>query len=418
LKIYLTILLLLLTMVLPVYAQPSIKDNDLTVQKYVNQICCGPTTMAFEGNDILVLEKWSGEVHLIRDGILQNTTALKENVTTAVDQGMDGIDIVGKKVYLYFTEAAYNGGPTLGNRVYSYDWDGEKLVNKTLVKALPHFENYHIGGIMATDLNGSTYLVVGDMGRSEENLAGVDENNGTGAPDDTGVIIRLVPPGPYYAIGVRNSYGLTVDPVTGKLWDTENGPTCCDEINLVPPYFNNGWGVLVDSRNKTQIAAIPHYKNYTYHDPQFMWEKPVAPTAISFVNSDKLEKYKNNVLVGDCNNGTLYKFELNQNRDGFVFQSDQLKDNVADIGESEDEIILGTGFGCITDIKEGPDGLLYIVSYSDGTIYRLIPKSMTETDVQSIVASPLSYVLIPSIAGVGVVVFFIYRKRTHKQVHS
>ncbi len=353
---------------------PSVKDDNLVVQKYVTGICCAPTTMAFVGNDILVLEKYSGEVHLIRNGGFEGTPVLKENVTTTDDQGMLGIDAVGNKIYLYFTEVASKGGPTLCNCVYSYDWDGQKLVNKTLVKTMPHFEIYHIGGIMATGLDGSVYLVVGDNGRAEEGKGGVLENNATGAPDDTGVILPIVPPGPYYAIGIRNSFGLTVDPVTGNLWDTENGPAYGDEVNLVSPNFNSGWGIVAGQANTTQLAEIPHYKNYVYHDPQFTWQTPVAPTAISFVDSDKFPGYKNSVLVGDCNNGNLYKFELNQNRDGFVFKSPQLQHNIVNTNDSMDEIILGTGFGCMTDIKIGPNGLVYIVSLSDGTIYRLVPK--------------------------------------------
>ncbi|MGI0026774.1 MAG: PQQ-dependent sugar dehydrogenase [Nitrosopumilaceae archaeon] len=402
---------------MPAYSQPSINDSDFVVQKYVSGICCGATTMAFEGNDILVLEKVSGEVHLIRNGIFQSTPLVKENVTSDNDQGMLGIDAVGKKVYLYFTESSYHSGPTLCNCVYSYDWDGQKLVNKTLVKIMPHFEIYHIGGIMTTDLNGSTYLVVGDNGRSEENKGGVLENNATGAPDDTGVILRLVPPGPYYAIGIRNSFGLTVDPVTGNLWDTENGPDYGDEINLVPPNFNSGWAVLMGPANNTQLDEIPHYKNYAYHDPQFTWEKPVAPTAISFVNSDMFEKYKNSVLVGDCNNGNLYKFELNQNRDGFVFQSDQLKDNVVNTGDSMNEIILGSGFGCMTDIKVGPDGLLYIVSLSDGVIYRIVPKSMIQTNENFGVLIPYIAYSITGIAAVSVVLI-IKKSRKNRQIDN
>ncbi len=405
-----------LIIVLPAYAVPSIKDDNLVVQKYVSQICCSPTTMAFiDNNDILILEKSSGEVHLIKNGVFQGTPVLKENVTSDDDQGMLGIDVAGKKVYLYFTESSYNGGPTLCNCVYSYDWDGQRLVNKTLIKTLPHFEVYHIGGIMTTDLNGSIYLIVGDMGRVEENKAGVLENNVTGVPDDTRVIMRLVPPGPYYAIGIRNSFGLTVDPVTGKLWDTENGPEYGDEINIVPPNFNSGWGILMGPANKTQLAEIPHYQNYTYHDPQFTWETPVAPTAISFVNSDKFENYKNSVLVGDCNNGNLYKFQLNQNRDGFVFQSDQLKGNVASAGKPPDEIILGSGFGCMTDIKVGPDGYVYIVSLSDGIIYRLVPKQMPDTNQFIFDNAQYLLFLIPAI---GVISFLVYRKRSRPTTPS
>lgn len=402
------IFILQICVILPAYSQPSINDSDFVVQKYVSGICCAPTTMAFEGNDILVLEKYSGEVHIIRNGVLQDTPILKENVTTDDDQGMLGIDIVKKKVYLYFTESSYKKGPTLCNCVYSYDWDGNNLVNKTLVKKMPHFELYHIGGIMTTDLNGSTYLVVGDNGRSEEAKAGVLENNATGAPDDTGVIVRLVPPGPYYAIGIRNSFGLTVDPITGKLWDTENGPDYGDEVNTVTPNFNSGWQILMGPANKTQLAQIPHYKNYTYHDPQFTWMQPVAPTGIAFVNSPQFEKYKNSVFVGDCNNGNLYKFELNSNRDGFVFKSPQLSHNVVQRGASMNEIVFGTDFGCITNIVAGPDGLLYIVSLSDGMIYRIIPKSMlNETTIFGYPIQNLFYFLF-----VPVIVFAVaYMKK-------
>ena len=409
-KIYFAIFAVLFLAASSAYALPSVKDGNIVVQKYVSGICCSPTTMAFIGNDILVLEKSSGEVHLIRNGIFQGTPVLKENVTSYDDQGMLGIDAVGNKVYLYFTEGSSPGGTVLCNCVYSYDWDGQHLVNRTLVKAFPHYEYYHIGGIMATDLNGSTYLVVGDNGRFEDNKAGVLGNNGTGAPDDTGVIARLVPPGPYYAIGVRNSFGLAVDPVTGKLWDTENGPTCCDEVNLVPPNFNNGWGVLVDPRNRTQVAEIPRYENYKYHDPQFAWIKPVAPTAISFLDSGKFPSYKSSVLVGDCNNGNLYKFQLNQARDGFVFQSDQLKDNVADLGDSMDEIVFGTDFGCITDLKVGPDGLVYVVSLSDGAIYRLVPKQYL--DQQNLSEFQYLLYLIPA---VGIAALLLYIKRPRKK---
>jgi len=413
-----TIIVLFSIVIFPSYAEPQIKDGNYLVEKYVTGICCGPTTMAFiDNNDILILEKWSGEVHIIRNGVFQDTPVLKENVTSADDQGMLGIDVAGSKVYLYFTESSYAGGPALCNCVYSYDWDGQRLVNKTLVKIMPHFEIYHIGGIMATDLNGFIYLVVGDNGRSEENKAGVLENNATGTPDDTGVIIPIVPPGPYYAIGIRNSFGLTVDPITGKLWDTENGPNYGDEVNIVPPNFNSGWDILMGPANKTQLAEIPHYKNYVYHDPQFTWEKCVAPTAISFVNSDKFPSYKNSVLVGDCNNGNLYKFELNQNRDGFVFKSPQLQDDVVNIGDSMDEIILGSGFGCITDIKVGPDGLVYILSYTSGTIYRIVPTVGFLNQIQ-LEGYQFQYLIISGIIVSAIVSTTVYFKKVKKPSSS
>ena len=407
----LLIFILSICIILPAYSQPSIKDEDFVVEKYVSGICCSPTTMDFvDKNDILVLEKSSGNVTLVSDGVLQQIPILHENVTSIGEQGMLGITHVGTKVYLYFTQSSFNGGPPLGKRIYSYDWNGSALIHKTLVKNFPQTQTYHNGGAMTTDLNRSVYIVLGDAGQY-----GKLQNHPVGEPNDTGVIYRVVPPGTYYAIGIRNSFGLTVDPVTGKLWDTENGPDFGDEVNIVPPNFNSGWDVIQGPANKTTLAALPGYPGYTYHDPQFTWMKPVAPTGIAFVNSPQFEKYKNSVFVGDCNNGNLYRFELNGNRDGFVFKSPQLADNVVERGESMDEIIFGTGFGCVSDVVAGPDGLLYIVSLSDGTIYRIAPKSTT---IQSSMFDTFTQYQVYFLLVPAVVLPIIYLKKFRKNGSS
>ncbi len=180
--------------ILPSYAEPAVKDSNFIVEKYVTGICCSPTTMAFEGNDILVLSKVSGQVHLFRDGVLQDKPVLQKNVTSVGEQGMLGITTVGTKVYLYFTESAKMGGHPLGKRVYSYDWNGQELVNETLIKDLKQTQTYHNGGAMTTDHNGSVYLVVGDAGHF-----GNLQNHSNGTADDTSVIFRIAPSGSYYA---------------------------------------------------------------------------------------------------------------------------------------------------------------------------------------------------------------------------
>ena len=412
LKIWIISAFVLFTMMIQsTYAEPILTDKDFVVQKYVSGFCCGSTSMAFEGNDILVLERIHGKVRLVRDGVLQEKPVLDENVNGTGEQGMLGITTVGNKVYLYFTESEYDGGPPLGKRVYSYDWTGQELTNKTLVKDLPQTRSYHNGGAMITDLNGSVYLVVGDAGRY-----GKLQNHRQGEPDDTSVILRITPSGPYYAMGIRNSFGLAVDLVTGELWDTENGVNSFDEINFVQSNFNSGWDVIMGPANETQLAKLPGYPGYAYHNPQFSWEQPAAPTGLVFINSEPFEKYRNDLFVLDCINGNLYRFELNQDRDAFVFNSPQLSDNVANVGESMDEIIFGTGFGCATDIEAGPDGLLYIVSHSDGAIYRIIPKSMVSESIIDINSAGVHYAVYIAYAAIAaaVVSIVIFRKRLIK----
>ncbi|HXU94879.1 MAG TPA: hypothetical protein VFP45_00425, partial [Candidatus Nitrosotalea sp.] len=89
-------MILIVGVILPAYAaEPSVKDSNFVVEKYVTGICCSPTTMAFEGKDILVLSKVSGQVHLFRDGVLQKEPVLQENVTSEGEQGMLGIATSG-----------------------------------------------------------------------------------------------------------------------------------------------------------------------------------------------------------------------------------------------------------------------------------------------------------------------------------
>ena len=402
--------------VLPVFGEPVLKDQDYVVEKFVLGIENSPTTMAFVGDDILVLQKTDGKVRLVRDGILQVAPVLDVNVRGLGEQGMLGITVVGSSVYLYFTESTQDGGVSMGNKIYRYEWNGENLVNPVLIKTLPGAQYYHNGGAMVTGLDGSVYAVIGDQGNY-----GLLQNRPSDGIDDTSVILRVAPEGPYYAMGIRNSFGLTIDPATGNLWDTENGDDDFDEINFVPPNFNSGWYVIMGPADETELSMLPGYDGYEYSDPEFTWQQPVAPTAISFVDSKPLEKFKNNVFVGDCIYGNLYKFELNSDRTGFVFNDTALSDKVVNTGESMDENIFGTGFGCLTDMEVGPDGLLYIVSLSDGTIYRIMPKTMMKMDTEIGYTQPHIfpieygvYAIIISIIIAGIVIYLAKTKRKSK----
>jgi glucose/arabinose dehydrogenase len=361
----------------PVGSVPIIKDQDFVVERFVTGIESSPTTMAFVGNDILVLQKHDGKVSLIRDGHIDKAV-LDVSVTNIGEQGMLGITTVGSTVYLYFTESTSDGGEPIAKRVYKYEWNGNDLVNPVLLRDLPQTRPYHNGGAMITTLDDSVYLILGDAGRY-----GKLQNHQTGEPDDTSVIMRVDKEEPYYAMGIRNSFGLAVDPVTGNLWDTENGDDDFDEVNLVLPHFNSGWEVIMGPATQDELSLLPGYEGYVYSDPKFSWQKPVAPTGITFANSEPLEKFKNSVFVADCIYGNLYKFELNSDRSEFIFKNAELQDKVVNTDDSFDEIIFGSGFGCITDLEIGPDGLLYIVSLSEGTIFRMIPQSIAADSVSS-----------------------------------
>jgi aldose sugar dehydrogenase len=231
----------------------------------------------------------------------------------------------------------------------------------------------------------------------EKNLM---EEGGVVGGEEGGIFGNEHPLNKYFAYGVKNSFGFDFDPITGKLWDTENGPTFGDEINLVEPGFNSGWAsiqgfwTLDDEHKKVDEVITPsptiNAEDYDlidfggkgqYSSPEFVWD--VAPTALKFLNSDKIGKqYENDIFVGDIKNGNLYYFKLDEQRTGL-----QLDGPLADkIGSKEEiqEVVFGHGFGGITDIEVGPDGYLYILTYSkvDGTIYRIVPTANSEEIVK------------------------------------
>ena len=206
------------------------------------------------------------------------------------------------------------------------------------------------------------------------------ENFSNGHWKDTSAIIQIEPEGDYAAIGIRNSFGLAVDPQTGYLWDTENGPDVYDEINLVENKFNSGWAKIQGPSNGITLPQVPEYENYRYSEPEFSWELPVGITAIEFPNSLDFKKYKDFLFIADSNNGIIYKFKLDDTRTKFVFQSPHLQDNILNISqnsddgsltESRDEIVFAKNLGLISDMKFGPDGALYVISLMEGKIYKI-----------------------------------------------
>ena len=374
-----------------------------------------PTTMAFLGpNDILVLEKNNGEVRRIVNGTLLSKPLLDVPVASKGERGMLGIAVAKDEadnrtyVFLYYTESATgrDGDDTsmrkepLGNRLYMYEYVDGKLTNPKLLLDLPATPgSQHNGGVLEIGHdNQSLYLVIGDLRTPAKT-----QNNSTGkAPEGAGGILHLTLDGEpmhsilgdtyplnlYYAYGIRNSFGMDFDPLTGKLWDTENGEWRGDEINLVEPGFNSGWKkvqgiwkVLPEGSEAPGEPASENPDNLVdfggsgkYSPPEFTWNTVVSPTALKFLSTDKYgKKYENDMLVADVNYHRIYHFELNQNRTSLLLEG-PLVDKVADRDEELNSAIFAGGFDMITDLEIGPDGYLYFVLYQEGKIYRIVPK--------------------------------------------
>ncbi|HEX2305669.1 MAG TPA: PQQ-dependent sugar dehydrogenase [Nitrososphaeraceae archaeon] len=440
---------------------PILKDSALRAEVLVDGLKF-PTSIAFLGpDDMLVLEKDNGNVKRIVYGEILKKPLLDVEVANELNRGMLGIAIgnqtekntageTNRYIFLYYTESSGHdgnddcftpvsckeGSDPKGNRLYRYELNDQGvLVNPKLLLDIPATPGAeHHGGILKIGPDNNIYLTGGDghsctvvnadsckesklnrtilysqtsnvqNGLPPAERGGILRVNQNGQTVQEGILGKGDPLEKYYAYGIRNSFGMDFDPITGNLWDTENGPSFGDEINLVEPGFNSGWlkiqGIWPIDNSDLLIDGYTPYRGYIstgsenitaatgnladfhgngkYSDPEFVWNQSVGVTGLKFLNSTKLGKvYENDMFVGDFQ-GNIYHFDLNEDRTALSLNG-TLKDKVADSSERRglQDIIFGQGFGIITDIEVGPDGYLYVVSFLQGIqgkIFKIVPR--------------------------------------------
>jgi glucose/arabinose dehydrogenase len=393
--------------------EPTVIDHSLKVQQVANGLNA-PTKMAFvDSKDILVLERYTGKIMRITNNTIQPEPILDVNVAAgAGERGLLGIAVSKETehtyIFVYYTESQSDGGVPIGNRLYRYELVNDKLMDRKLLLNLPFAPGpYHNGGAITIGPDQNVYLTIGDLDNVDDkprpaskvqNAEGGSEPNGSGGilrvAQNGGVVEAILgnnyPLNLYYGYGLRNSFGIDFDPITGKLWDTENGPNYGDEINLVEPGFNGGWtkvqgvwllkgsniGKEIDS-NLTRLELEDFNGKGKFSLPEFTWKGRYGPTGLKFLGSDKLGKqYENDLFVGDVHNGTVYHFDLNKERTELSLNG-SLSDKIANSTQELKDVIFGKGFGGITDLQLGDDGFLYVVSYGHGSIYRIMPSKGT-----------------------------------------
>jgi aldose sugar dehydrogenase len=164
-----------------------------------------------------------------------------------------------------------------------------------------------------------------------------------------------------YSLGHRNSLGLAFNPVTGDLWNNENGPYGGDEINVIKPGGNYGWPKVSFGREYTG-PKIPNFAEGMI-GPIVFWAPSIAPSGMAFYTGDRFPDWKNNVMVGALLGGSvqgvghLERIVFDENWDETARQS-----LLTDLKQR------------IRDVRQGPDGLVYVLTDEDnGALLRLEP---------------------------------------------
>jgi aldose sugar dehydrogenase len=404
--------------------EPYLLDPNLKIEEVVGGLEA-PTTMSFLGpDDFLILEKDKGTVLRVINGNVLDKPLLDVEVANSVERGMCGIAVSknGPDVYvfLYFTEINgkdgedRNGKPPEGNHLYRYELIDDQLVNPILLLELPAEPGpRHNGGAIEIGPDNNIYIPVGDVDgsfkpfytatKTQNSEAGIDADGRSGIlrvtqngePVGQGILGDTMPLRLYYAYGIRNSFGLAFDPITGMLWDTENGPQEGDEINLVYPGFNSGWhkvyGFSSSPRNFDVNEMVTFGDRGKYSEPKLAWGSSTGLTSIIFLDNNKLgTEYRNDIFVGAVHSSRIYHFDLNSERNDLVIPETVVDKFIKNSPTYVDKnIVFADDFGGITDLTVGPDGYLYVVSIGQGKVFRIMPTLPVNSNLQNIQAEEL-----------------------------
>lgn len=352
-------------------AQAPLQDPTTGARYIVEEVSKAnfPVGMVFlPDGAMLYNEKTTGNVRLIHaDGTPQREPVLTLPTDALQERGMLGITIDpaftdNGYVYVVHTRTGDARNYPTNTLVRFTLIDGEAQDVRTLARyPITTGELLHNGGNVHFSPDGHLFLSLGDFGKpaNAQDLSVPQGKLLRFRLTEDGTLLPAVgnPYGddnPAYAIGLRNPFDFTFDPVTGNLFSAEVGPSCDDEINLILPGFNYGWDEGYQCSGR---AVLARYRPYM--PPLLSFTPVIAPTGIAFYVGDAFPMWQNDLFFCDWNFGELRRVVLNSTRTGV---------------ESVHLIPLGDA-KCKLDLLVGADGALYFgtVGAGGGAIMRLRP---------------------------------------------
>ena len=345
----------------------------LIVTKGLNQ----PWSMAFLPDGGILITERPGRLRLVRNGVLDPNPVA--GVPKVQAQGLAGLmDLAlhprfSENQLVYFTyhkpppdTANGNGGVITLARGR---WNGTALVDVRDIFSAS--QNGNASRILFGK-DGMLYMTVG-VGDPPAAARAQDPN------DLSGKVLRLrddgtVPPdNPFvgragyrpeiYTLGHRNPLGLALEPVTGAIWECEDGPNGGDEINILQPGKNYGWPVVSFGRFYLGPRVSENPWREGMEPPVVFWVPAIAISGMTFYTGDKFPNWKNHVFVGGMRQGEVP-------RSGHLERID-FNDKWEELHR---ESMLRELQNRIRDVRQGPDGFLYVLTAeNDGALMRMEP---------------------------------------------
>ena len=332
-----------------------------------------PSTALGAGGDMLVTEK-SGRVRIVRNGVVDpNPIAVLPGLYTQSTGGLQDIALhprFSENRLIYLSYSKDMGGGRHTPALMRARLDGTSLVDlKEIFVADTPGKGPAAQCPIIFGRDGYLYMAVG--GANDEIAQRGDSHQGK--------MLRLrddgspAPGNPFagkpgfktdiYSIGHRNMIGLTVHPTTGAIWENENGPLGGDEVNILKPGANYGWPLVSLGRQYSGAKVSERYQQDGLEDPVLHWTPSIAISGMTFYTGDRFPSWKNNLFVGGLQSGRIagtgqmQRVVFNQNweelrREAFFTDLRQR----------------------IRNVKQGPDGLLYVLTdEEDGALLKIEP---------------------------------------------
>jgi len=339
-----------------------------------------PWGMAFLPDGRILVTERAGRLRIVEQGKLLASPVAGLPAIESIGQG-GLLDIVLHPDYqnngwLYFSYAEPAEGfftNDYGTAVARAKLDGNRLTDLQVIFSMniKSSGGRHFGSRLLFDRDNYLYITTGDRGERDRAQA---------LDDHAGSVIRLHDDGripadnPFvntagarteiYSYGHRNPQGMALHPTTGEVWLHEHGPQGGDEINRILPGRNYGWPVITYGENYgtgTRIGEGTHKPGM--EQPLYQWTPSIAPSGMAFYTGDAFERWQGNLFVGALKFQLLVRLELDGNK------------------IANEERLLERQLGRIRDVRNGPDGLLYLLTDADeGAIVRLVPKLKVKND--------------------------------------
>ncbi len=327
-----------------------------------------PWGMAFLPDGGMLVTEKSGDLIHFKEGVKTKIS----NVPEVYVRGQGGLlDIALHPQYenngwIYLTYASSEGSEKGGHTaLMRAKLNNNALVdNELLYKAAPNTtKGQHFGSRMVFGNDGYLYFSIGERGSRDVNPQDITRDGGKiyrlaadgSIPEDNPFVNSQGAKTAIYSYGHRNPQGLVKHPETGAIWNHEHGPRGGDEINILQVGANYGWPLVTYGINYSGTPITDKTEMEGMESPIHYWVPSIAPSGMAFVTTDLYKGYKGSLLVGSLSFQYLERLVLNGTQ---VVKREKLLE----------------GLGRVRDVREGPNGLIYVAVEGKG-VYRLKPKS-------------------------------------------